>query len=223
MQSNLPNPDDLGWRLKVLTKPSTSRAGHPVPYLLPGAPVARPPRWPHSPILWLLYTLGVLLPLALASHGALGLADKYRLSFPQWLSYRLKRLAYWSVTRYQDEWSSDPVQVALMFCDEPYPHPIDAGMVEIVMVLNAMGVGTYYCCEGHKGGFGVAYLGLKAGQLFPHSLLEALDSQGVSYELEIRPREGGQTLYARNDTQLAFSQALREWAREQAPTVLGMD
>lgn len=223
MQPDLPNPESLGWRLTVRTKPSTSKAGHPVPYLLSGAPVARPLKWPHSPALWLLYALGGVLPLALASHGVLVLANKYRLSLPQWLAYRLKRLAYWSVTRYRAEGSEDPVQVALMFDEEPYPSPIDAGMVEPVIVLNAMGIGTSFCCEGHQGGFGDAYLRLRAGRQFPGSLLDALASRDVSYRLDAQLPDRGEVLYAKDgDTQLAFSQALREWAREQAPAVLDM-
>jgi hypothetical protein len=205
------------WGFALPTAPQQSALGHALPYLHPGIGITRPPRWRHSRRLYVAWAFGFALPVILLSIGLLALLNCWAGMRMQGIRGRLQRLEYRLMTAYQDDWSHNPVQAALMFPGEACPLPVDVGMVEPVMVLYAMGIPTTYCCEGHEG-MGVAYLGIAAPNAFPASLLEALDQAGVPYNLE-RFDDDRVALYDRGND-FRFSAVLRAWARERAAALL---
>jgi len=89
--------------------------------------------------------------------------------------------------------------------------PVDAGMLETVFALYALGLPTAMCYEGY--GHTLAGIRLKAGYEFPKSMLDALGEAGTRYvQISGEHRPWRELVACSADSE--FTWVLREWARK---------
>lgn len=220
------------WGMPVPCVPTISPGGHQLPYLHPGIGPVRPTKErPSSMLAWLMLVpfllIAILLPLAL-----LKLLNR-RKQHPACvgLSGWLQSVAFRVFAARLDRPVVGVVWVPVMFPQTEFmdliPAPIDAGMVEPVFALYSLGVPTVFCCEGHQERPGsrythFPYITIAAGKEFPASMLQALDANGVTYEIQASNpgASTGASIYA-YENRRRFAWVLRGWAREQAS--VGLD
>jgi len=216
-----PSFDFPAWTIPVATHPMLAQDQvTEVPYLHPMLGVARPGRWPHSRNAWRAFALLGLMPVLLLGIGALSLLHFRWPLRTSGVSGWLQQTVFHTVTMFQDEGCVDPVQVGVMFPGEVAAWPVDVGVLEPVVVLNALRCKTTGCCAGHPGGL-TPYVELAENHTFPLDLLQALKDAGVPYELRAPHWESGPTLLAGTEpTWPAFLAVLQAWATAKAPEVL---
>ena len=208
------------WKLVVPQTSGVSRTGHSIPHWLSFLPIARPREWSHSRLLLSLFIWGVVIPGYLGCFLLMWCMSGNRGIFAGRLSRCFYKIAFWFVT-FHDGDKHEPVQAGMLFPNTLLPCPVDVGLVEPVVVLNAMGIPTEFCCEGHDKGYSIAYIAIETGIEFPPCLFQALDAHAVQYELLSWGEPSRQTLYAASPQDNAgFSAAMRAWARTKAAEVL---
>ena len=223
----LPSDANLFLNIPVPYAYSFSKIGYPVPYLHPHLKVARPRPFPHSKNRWALYWVPIIGTM-LASKCALKLLNGRRPVKVSGLSKLLQKVNFHQLTQYHDYQKSfvrvlrqASEQVGVMFPGELFADPIDIGIVETVIVLNAMGIRTTSCCEGHGGSGCLAYIAIAATHDFPASLIKTLDESRVAYHVSKSMGSTTQGIYSDSVAgNKAFCSALRSWAHRQAPDVL---
>lgn len=138
------------------------------------------PATPRVLPVWLfrMWSFLIVIPFVFAGIGALW--GQRRLGLQ--MSVGLHRLIFSLMTRYCTE--NQHTVVPMIFPGELIPWPVDIGMTDVVLALNAMGVATSNCCEGHAIAACMgdcAYIAIKEGFEFPADMLAALDAAGVRY------------------------------------------
>lgn len=199
--------------LRLPVRPRKTAAGHVLPFIHPSIPPARPrigPAWRQQ-----AFPLVVGLPVKVLCSAALSVLRRVRGgSTHRGLAWLLQRSAFWAMTRVQDEGAGDREQLPVVFPTELLAQPVDAGIVEPVFVLHAMGLRTRASSQGHEPG-GAPYVLLESGCEFPPSLLESLAEQGVAYDIR-RFQNGRQGIYpSMRQPSAALAEGLRVWARQQ--------
>lgn len=208
------------WKVAVPQASGFSRAGHPLPHRLSFLPIARPREWSQSRFLLSLFFWCVVIPGYLGCFLLMWCMSRNGKISSGWLARPLHKTAFWFVTCHDAD-KHGPVQAGMLFPGTPLPCPVDVGLVEPVVVLNAMGIPTEFSCEGHDKGYSIAYVAIETGFEFPPCLFQALDAHEVRYKLRSWGESPRQTLYADSQQDNAgFSSALRAWARAKASEVL---
>lgn len=202
------------------TAPLISLDGrHDVPYLNAALGVARPSAWPYSAWLWRLVAVGLLLPGFLICYGLLTLWHVRREVTITGIAGYLQQAAFFLTTLFEEESYPGAEQVGVMFPDQVVAWPVDVGIVEAVILLNAAGATTVASCAGHGGR---PYVELAEHREFPASLLEALAARQVPFLLQPEAEDRGPVLTVRTlEDSAGFLQCLMDWACEQAPLLVG--
>lgn len=192
---------------------------HDVPFLNVALGVARPSAWPYSAWLWRLAAVGLLLPGFLICYGLLTLWHIRREVTTTGVAAYLQQAAFFLTTLFEEEGYPGAEQVGVMFPDQVVAWPVDVGIVEAVILLNAAGATTAASCAGHGG---IPYVELAEHRSFPASLLEALAAKKVPFLLQPEAEDRGPVLTVRAlEDSASFLQCLMDWACEQAPLLLG--
>jgi hypothetical protein len=212
--------DELGeprWVIPIPLKPSFSVQANPLPFLHPTLKIARPPHWPVPGILPFITDLTINASLELLAELVLARLNRFRL-FPDTagICAVLQRVAFWAATRYRRweldwDWEYDSIKAPVVFPGEATAMPLDAGLVEPVLVLYALGVQVSSCYDGY--GVTLAGIRLKAGFEIPRSLLDALDEAGTGYFHICGDEQTRRELVA-DSVDSDFTSVLRRWARK---------
>lgn len=207
------------WSMAMPLKPGDSQAGYPVPYVNPFLSVARPRQWPYGHFLRQTYVWAVWIPTELPCAILLSLISLGSATPSGWFVRQIQKVAF-KVSAFDDMGGHEPVEVPVIFPGRVLATPVDAGMVAPVIVLNAMGIETDYCCEGHAKGYSIAYICLKPGHQFPSCMYQALTDHGVGHEERTFDDQRTAIYSLVQEQNEAFSSVLRAWAREKAVQVL---
>jgi hypothetical protein len=201
------------WVIPIPRKPSLSPCGHALPFLHPKLKNAKPARWPVSHFFSFVIEVTIITPLGLLTEVALICLNRGRITpNTAGISGLLQRVSFWAATCYRGWYCEyDSIKAPIVFPGEVKALPVDAGMVEPVLALYALGLPVTRCYEG----YGVTPGGvcLKEGFEFPQSLFDALDEAGTRYVQIGYDDQRWRELVAWS-TDSDFTAVLRRWARK---------
>ena len=201
------------WVIPIPREPSLSRCGHAMPFLHPKLKNARPARWPVSHFFSFVLEVTIITPLLLLAEAALVCLNRGRITpDTAGVSEFLQRVSFWAATCYRSwDCEYDSIKAPIVFPGEVKALPVDAGMVEPILALYALGLPANNSSEGY--GVTPAGICLKEGFEFPQSLFDALDEAGTRYVQICCDDQPWRELVAWS-VDSNFTLVLRRWARK---------